>query len=394
MTERRLLLALFAIALGLRVLYGAFLTVQNPSEGPATSELDYARQIVSGVRWLAEPYSPRSPGYPVVLAALYLISAKQLWLTAFLQAVLGALTVVVVYRLARYLLEPVFATVAALWFAFNAQHVHLSYIFERNVVTVLFFTLLLLLLVRTFKRMRYALMAGIVSAALIHVDPQFFLLLPVLAVFVLFKTRHGLLNLQYLFLFLAMLIAASVPWTVRNYVVYRQPLPVGLEAERYLRPVKLAVTEPVAGISEIEGKIARASRSRFVKKNAVEFWRVARFRGESPPPGAEALGPGAPTPRERAWSTRHNLASIVNYGVMLPFFLLGVVQALRRRDRVALMIGAVVAAYFLMRAYLGGSEVSRLPVDPLIIVLGFYGAASIGGAFRGNRSSGREQATS
>jgi hypothetical protein len=79
---------------------------------------------------------------------------------------------------------------------------------------------------------------------------------------------------------------------------------------------------------------------------------------------------------------------------MLPFFLLGVVQALRRRDRVALMIGAVVAAYFLMRAYLGGSEVSRLPVDPLIIVLGFYGAASIGGAFRGNRSSGREQATS
>ncbi len=359
----------------------------------ASSEFDYARHIASGWRWIGEPYSPRSPGYPVVLAALYLISFKQVWLTAFLQAALGALTVVVVYRLGRYLLEPVFAVVAALWFAFNAQHINLSYVFERNVIAVLLLMLVLVLLVRPLKRMRYALVAGIVYTALIHVDPQYLLLLPVLSVFILFKTRHGLINLQYLFLFLGIVIAASIPWTVRNYAVYDQPLPIGLEAERFLRPAKLAVKSPATGIAEVEGKIALASRSRFIKQNAAEFWRIARFRGESPPAGTAAGADSVRPPLERAWSPRHNLASIVNYGVLLPFFLVGIVYAIRKRNREAVMLATVVAVYFLMRVYLGGSEPSRLAVDPLIIVLAFYGAAAVVGDVRGRREGEEAQIT-
>lgn len=386
MTEKRILLALFAIALGLRVLYGAYLTAQSPdSTLTLSSEFNYARHIASGGRWVGEPYSPRSPGYPVVLAALYVISFKQVWLAAFLQAALGALTVVVVYRLGRYLLEPVYAVIAALWFAFNAQHIHLSYVFERNVIAVLLFMLVLVLLVRPLKRMRYALVAGIAYTALIHVDPQYLMLLPVLAVFILFKTRHGLINLQYLFLFLGIVIAASLPWTVRNYAVYHQPLPIGLEAERFLRPVKLAVKSPATGIAEIEGKIATASRSRFIRQNAAEFWRIAQFRQESLPAGVSASGDSVRPPLERAWSPRHNFASIVNYGVLLPFFLVGIFYAIRRRNREAVMLATVVAVYFVMRVYLGGAEPSRLAVDPLIIVLAFYGFAAVLGEVRGRR---------
>jgi len=375
--EKRTLVALFAIALGLRVLYGVFLAAHpDIAPDPATSELQYAKEIVSGTRWITEPYSPRAPGYPIFLALFYILAAKQVWLITFLQAALGALTVLVVYRLGRSVLGGVLALVAALWFALHFQHMHLGYALERDVVAVFLLMLVLHLLVRPFDRMRYALFAGIVYAVLVHVDPQYLLLLPVLAVFVLFKTRHGYLNIQYLFLFLGIVIVASVPWTLRNYAVYRQPIPIGLEAERFFRPARLAVTEPSTVIPELEGKIVRASRSRFIRENAVEFWRVARFRD-----AAEEPGKPAGWPRERAWSLRHNVASILNYGIMLPFFIAGVAYALRTRSRTGLMLVAVVVVYFFMRMYLGGSELRRLPVDPLIIVVGFYGVLGLARRF-------------
>jgi len=383
--EKRTLLVLFAIALGLRVLYGAFLaTHPNLAPGAVTSELNYAKEIVSGTRWITEPYSSRSPGYPVFLAALYVLSARELWLVTFMQAALGALTVLVVYRLGRPLLGTTLAVAAALWFALHARHMYFSYALERDVLAVFLLMLVLHLLVRPFIRMRYALIAGICYTALIHVDPQYLFLLPVLAVFVLFKTRHGYLNIQYLFLFLGVIIVASIPWTVRNYIVYRQPLPIGLEAARFLRPVKLVVTEPRTGIADIEGRIVRASRSRFIKDNAIEFWRFARFRGQKPalPGETGAAGTTEAPPGEEAWSVRHNLASILNYGVVLPFFLMGIVYAVRSRSRPGLMLIGMVIAYFLLRAYLGGSEQARLPVDPVIVVVGFYGAIGLVRRFR------------
>jgi hypothetical protein len=60
---------------------------------------------------------------------------------------------------------------------------------------------------------------------------------------------------------------------------------------------------------------------------------------------------------------------------MLPFFIVGIVFAVRNRDRTALMLAVFAVVYFLMRAYLGGNERTRLPIDPLVILLAFYGIA-------------------
>jgi 4-amino-4-deoxy-L-arabinose transferase-like glycosyltransferase len=304
-----------------------------------------------------------------------------MWLVTFLQAVIGALTILVVYRLGRLFLGAGAATIASLWFAFHVHHMHVSYAFERDILAVLLLMLVLLLVVRPFNKMRYALVAGVVYTALIHVDPQYLLLLPVFALFVLFKTRHGLLNIQYLFLFLSVVVLASVPWTIRNYAVYQQPIPIGLEARRFLRPVKVVATEPQRGFSDIEGKIVRASRARIIQRNTVEFWRIAQFRGEK---SSDATQTDTTVGRflAPAWSVRHNLVSTLNYGLVLPFFLLGILFAVRERNRTGLMLAAVAAAYFLMRAYLGGNERTRLPIDPIVILLGFYGIMGLVRRFR------------
>jgi hypothetical protein len=69
--------------------------------------------------------------------------------------------------------------------------------------------------------------------------------------------------------------------------------------------------------------------------------------------------------------------SIVNFGLVLPFFLLGIVVAVRNREREGMMLALIVVAFFLMRAYLGANERIRIPIDPLIILIAFYGVMSV-----------------
>lgn len=370
--ERRLVIALFAIALGARILFGIFAETRlDAGPGLETREFLYAQDIASGFGWIATPVSAISPGYPALLALFYLLAFKNIWLTFFLQAALSSLTAVVLYRVARANVGRVTATVAALWLAIQANHLLFSSLFLRDVLSTLLLLVLLFMLTRPFARMRFAAISGVVFAALFHVDPQYILLTPVFGALVFFKTRHRILNIQYFFLFMGFAVLASVPWTVRNAVVYEQPIPVGLEAVRYLRPLKVVVSDTERTVSAVQSRIESASRTHRVQQNVAEFWRIGRFK-EGAPPADDPSSPGAP-----AWSWRHNLISIVDYGLLLPFLIAGAVLAIRRRDRAIIMMLVVLLAYFVMCAWLGGSERARLAVDPLIIMVAFYGLEAI-----------------
>ncbi len=371
--ERRTILILFAIALGVRVLYTAFAGTQpDIMSGTVTGELNYAKKIASGLEWIKTPSSPLSPGYPVLLALFYLVSFKQLWMVLFFQSALGAATVLLLHRMGVDLLGKTMGLIAALWFAASVLHMQYSSLFTRDVLAVFLLLLTMFLIGRPLKRMRFAVVTGIAYAALIHVDPQFVLLFPLFAVFILlFKSRYNILNLQYFFLFASTVFLVSAPWTIRNQVVYRQVLPVSLEASKYFRPLKVFVSEKEKTITSIEQRIGTASRTRRIQTNTMEFWRFARF-ADTP-----NNGPAGAAPAEPAWSLRHNLISIVSYGLLLPFFLVGMFLAIRKRARPVLMIGATVLIYYVMRAYLGGGERARLLADPLIILIAFYGIVSL-----------------
>lgn len=369
--DRRFILGLFAVALGVRVLYGVLAdTYLGAGTAHVTSSLIYAQKITSGFDWIGTPYSALSPGYPVVLALLHILAAKQIWITFFLQAALSALTVLLLYYAARPLVGRGLALTAGLWLSFYPLHLHVTNVFHRDFLVVFLVLLLVLILARPLKRMRLAAVAGGVYAVLVHVDPQFILMAPILAFLIFFKTRHRILNLQYLFLFAGVAVAVCVPWTIRNFVVYEQPVPVGLEAERYLKPLKIFLTDTDASVASVQARMSSASKTRRIQKNTVEFWRVVRLRDSVPPDETVREGRGRVEP---AWSLRHNLAGIFAFGLLLPFFVGAAVAGLRRRERTIWMIVLVIAAYFLMRAWLGGGERARLPIDPLIILLAFYG---------------------
>jgi len=365
--QRRLMLVLFALALGLRVLYPAIFGEQTAlSEEHITTDFTYATTIAHGFEWIGTPESPRSPGYPIVLALFYLAAGKQIWLMIFFQAILGALTVVLVYRVADQILGITAGTLAALWYAFSISHIRATGNFHRDILAVFLIILLLFLLTRPFQRMLFGVITGIVYGALVHVEPMYILLFPVFVVVILFKTRHPILNVQYLFIFAAIAILFCVPWAVRNGIVYGQPIPVGLEAERYLAPARIAAGDDER-LAELSGKIVLASKSGRIEQNVVEFWRFARFRD-----GKVMSARTGEVLTVPAWSLRYNLASIVTYGILLPFFLLGLILALRSRHRTLLLLLFFTVCYAALRAYFNGSVRTRMPVDPLIVITAFY----------------------
>jgi|GEM_PF-1911631 len=379
--DRRTIFSLFAIAFGLRVLY-AVVFASDPSviTDPVSWDYRIARDIHDNLTWLSTPFTPRAPGYILVLAAMFRVIGVGYWRAILLNAFIGAATVLFVYRIGENHLGRGIGLVAALWLATYVHHVHFSAILVRDVLTTFLVMWFMHLIVRPFENMRTAVFSGVIFAVLMHVEPAFLLAAPlVVLLLALWSTRHRILSIQFSTLFLVTVVGVSTPWTIRNAAVYHEPVPIALEVTRSLRPIARIVgwaNEAQSARDQLRrlrqaGPPALKRRIHGALYNAVEFWRVTRFWR---------------SPREPAWSLRHNLISSLQFGLLLPGLLLSLWAQLRSRNRAAIALLILVATWFVVRVYMGGSERARLPVEPAIGLLSFYGYAWTLTALRAGRA--------
>ncbi|HKW15756.1 MAG TPA: glycosyltransferase family 39 protein [Candidatus Krumholzibacteria bacterium] len=367
--DRRTLLALFSLAFGLRLLFGAVFG-GNPSVVPVSDTYDYqiAARMAHDTGWFMTPFSPKAPGYLMLLAAVFSVFGASWWAAVGLNAFLGGLTTFFLYRMGERRIGPRAGLIAAIWLALTAHQIIFSAFAIRDITVTFLFTWLVYSLVAPFQRMGSALWLAFLCTLLIMTEPFFLVLLPILLLYLaFFSTHHRVLSLQYVFLFAAFMLFFNIPWTARNYAVYGQFVPVSIEAEHYMAPVeKIArstipsqnVDIPAAGVV-IEPSFAH---------NTTEFWRAMRLH---PAPADPAHGVTA----QPAWSIRHNLVSLVTYGILLPFMLLGIIFALRRKNRTMLILTGSIVSYALFRGFMTGDDRFRLTIEPLIILLAVYGVS-------------------
>ncbi len=361
--DRRTLLALFSFAFGLRILY-AVVFGNDTSVIPVHATYDFriAARMVENLRWLTTPLTPNAPGYLVLLAAAFKVVRVSWWTAVALNATLGGLTTLFLYRIGERRLGHRVGLFSALWVGAFVSQIHFASIANRDIMTTCLVVWFVYALVTPFHRMRSAIWMGFLYVLLIHTEPMFLVLLPVLLVFLALKaTHHPTLNVQYVFLFMATVILVSTPWTIRNYIVHRDLVPVSLKATRYTAPLAHLFREAHGPSAPAHGRFGEDFFS-----NEREFWRVVRV---TEAPGDPARG----IPTEPAWSLRHNASSALNFGLVLPFFVVGIVIGLRRRHREALIIGGTAISYAIVRGFVGGSQHARLAAEPLIVLVAFYG---------------------
>jgi 4-amino-4-deoxy-L-arabinose transferase-like glycosyltransferase len=373
--DRRIIFALFSITFGIRILY-AVLVGTDPDIIPNPITYDFARgrEIAEGANWLSQPISPRAPGYQLMLGALFSIGGIHQWLVIILQSIFGGVIAFMVYRIGEKALGKWVGLASALWFAVYVHQVHFTSIVVQDVTVGMLALLVCYSLIRYSRSMRGALWTAITYTVLVHFDPQYLLFLPALVLYYLFSAgRYQLIRVQHTFLFLGTVLMLLAPWTIRNYRVYGDPIPIALEATKYLPPVQAS---PDLADDRLGNGLSRPGFWR----NSVEYWRVMRLvEGVQNTPGG---GQRVVTP----WSFRHNATSLVTYGLLLPFFLVGLWMSVKSRNRTGIVLVIAVVGMYLIRAFYGGTPRARLPAEPLLILLAFHAAANLYGKYRASRS--------
>jgi hypothetical protein len=100
-----------------------------------------------------------------------------------------------------------------------------------------------------------------------------------------------------------------------------------------------------------------------------ELWRPFRF---SDMWVSEGFRP------EGKWSVSHNISLILTYGVLLPFFFIGLYYSLITKNKASFILLSIVFIHTIIHTtFVLSQNRYRIPLDVIIIVIAFYGLTEI-----------------
>ncbi len=200
-SERLFLMAMFALALGLRILYlRRVMTdpnyLETGADGPVYDELAWSIATGQGVR---ESFTNRFPllvlGYVWLASGVYTLAGHSYFVLGALQSVLGALACVLLYAVARDLHGAVVARVATVFAAISYPLLFAAAAIGHQAIDVFMTTLVVWLLMRATRLAppAWATWVGIGmvfgGAIAIRETGMFFLLFVLLWIPIVFKRR-------------------------------------------------------------------------------------------------------------------------------------------------------------------------------------------------------------
>jgi 4-amino-4-deoxy-L-arabinose transferase-like glycosyltransferase len=228
------------LAVAFLVRLGTVLALRDVSVGPVGPPTDdavefnnLARNLVGGAGYAnaaGRLTSFRAPGWPIFLAGLYLVAGQTPWLVYAVNCLLGALTCWLTYLLGRELLDEWSARVAALLAALYLPTLWFATMYLSENLFVPCLALAVLLFARCLRSgsVWLVLATGLVLGWAVLTRPFALLLVPCLLL-ILLRAHKGSAPSLVRRLLPAGVLAAAVgavvlPWTVRNYLVHRQPV--------------------------------------------------------------------------------------------------------------------------------------------------------------------------
>lgn len=233
MRTNKTLILIFLFALFVRLGYVFFFT-QIPLAGDGVEYDKSAWDITQGrgfpvkaADFLAEPL--RAPGYLLTLAFFYKVFGHNLQVIRFFQAVISSLVCVFIYFLSMYLIKNrtlgfISSTACAVYFPF----VSYAGLLSREAILPVFLTLSTLLLLKAFQSglARYYIFTGLAIGVSVLFDERM-TYFPIFVIFILLFLKKiqkkAILNSL---IFFASVIAIISPWTIRNYLVFKEFIPV------------------------------------------------------------------------------------------------------------------------------------------------------------------------
>lgn len=414
LSHKQLLFAIILIAFIIRLGFGIVIFQQTGTSGYCDDwdYISYAKNILDQGIFVRDLSSFQSnshlvgPVFPMIVALSLIIFGETYLPIIILNVIVSTLICILIYLIGKQVFNSKVGLIASFWSAFYVLFIrYIPRVLKETWVPFLFlFLILMFLCISKQKRISYINpIMGLLFSLLIHMDERFFIYFPVLAIcFLIFDKLNWKSGFKKAVIFSFTVILIMIPWLIRNYQVYKKPVIITERTSQFTDKIfgyndetnesSKAIILPshlykAVADSIIVGKVVKSTGSRIKgikrgislgyiphKFNTLErywaefkeFWRPVRFTAGYVGDGFRFEGP--------SWSLVHNLSLGVTYGLLLPFFLIGSFFIIKYKIKYGIFFLILILTHtFLHVVLMWARNRYRIPVDPLIIIIAFYG---------------------
>jgi 4-amino-4-deoxy-L-arabinose transferase-like glycosyltransferase len=406
---KKVLLIVFVFALIIRVIWGILIFEKEGTNNFADDweYINFAKNILENGIFAPFENSIVGPGFPLIIASLFMFFGDNLVSIILLNALISAFLCVLIFYIGRELFNERVAMFASVWSIFYILFIkYTSRILKENWL-ILIFPLIILLFIRETKRDKisfyFLLLLAFLFSFLIHMDERFFTYFPFLCIgFIFLDQDTWKKGLKKGVAFFLLVVILMVPWLIRNFNVYNRVVILAVRTAKF--------TDRILGY-DYEGKKLKDEKKRDLElwekatklllegkevtfhvkhlkglKRAIklgyvpykfslierwiaefkELWRPILLKGGFIGDGYRFKGP--------SWSLKHNLSVGLSYGVLLPFFIIGILFILKNKNKYCIFILLIIVIHTCIHVVVAFARNRyRIPIDAFIIIIAFYG---------------------
>ena len=348
--------------------------------------LNYGQQLSEG-NWMFDMIT--APVIPLLVATFRLMFLNPIIPFFIYNIIASSLFIIVIFHLAVELFEKRTAWFIAFWGTVFFETIRYSNHITKEDTVILLVPLTLFLLVKHVKlskeqKPKYLILSVFVFSLLIHTDERFFAYIIFFPFLFMYRNHFRLSGLiRSLSIWLGLLALFMLPWGIRNFLLYEQVV--------IISPRTTAITSYFWGENIAEGA-SHFSDERIREISTKERYKNAKVFGNR-----YGLNPRKfnkcearlraffhfwqptfylPTYiqwgfRTAKWSIGHNFASILFYGMFLPFYIAGFFRFLLRKKYFMLTVAAMPIFNSAIHAYMVWPlERYRTPLTFIVVMIG------------------------
>jgi len=408
--KHKALYIILFLSLIIRLGYGLYLLHINGTShfGDDWDYISYAEKIIKeGIfftdlnGFYDETSHQVGPGFPLIVASVFFLFGKNYLAFIILNAIFSSLITLLIYLIAKEFFNKRVAIFSSIWSIFYFPFIrYTANVLKENFL--IFFVVLILYyflhyVIKKSKTIHFIIFAFLYSF-LIHTDERYVYLLPVFTIFLLIYHKNSLPKLITLILAISLF---SIPWLIRNYYAYNKIV--------FLTVRTTTFTDKIFNY-ESSDYLFEDYYNAEISQNQIDSIKAGYMPKNINPKAIRdiqkglsmGLSPHQFSPCEKIWSNFkmlcspfilkpfyyasgfsiwgpnskiHNIILILNYGILIPFFLIGIYVLIREKNKTALLFSIIILMHILTHILLIPyvRYRYRIPVDPLIIIISFYG---------------------
>jgi hypothetical protein len=393
--EQRALFLLFFIALILRAAFVWYQYATKGMEGwnDALYYIHLGKQIAEG-NWNPDGYGRRigmfvAPVVPLLVAFFMKLFNEPVVPFLIYNVFATSLMVPVLYYFGKEVFNSSTGWLLAIWGVFFFWSFWYSRIVLKEATIFLLIPLSLLFLVRSLKldhRLKNLFFAAFTFSVLIHTDERYIIYAPlILLMFLCIKPFKFISYFKVSFIYTALILLFMLPWGIHNYQKYGQIVIITARTAKFTsslwgKNLYIEVHKPSHKQKSEKPSEERLERAEaFAKEHGIELkkysktearinafihlWRPVLFK---PVFIVDGLRPDI-------WPMKTNIINILNYGIFLPFYLIGIPLLWRRKNYLGLLIAMIPILHNATQALLMSPLMRyRLPINFIIAMIGIW----------------------